>query len=507
MALVLRRRLTGEILLAAGGRWDRIERRFINERPPRARVIDLEESQVEFVRWFAAFLRDLREGRPRGVSVVLAAGDRRGGKTFALMLCAVALLIDVPSIASSATVGWAVSASYQERDEIDKLIQEQIPRAWYTPRKAPEYRYIFAHGSTLRNVSANDPETLRRGRVDVAVYNEAQKIPLAGLVNGVMGTADKGGIALLAANPPRRTVGEWVRELKIAVEEKRVEGVLHFGFSSKDNTQIDQPAKSRVGQIVRLLDPRAAQADDEGLWLPVGDRAYPKWSQSLIGEPPAYRLREITEQLLYEMTSVSYQFVAGGDFQGRPHQAAAILRVFEGENGPIYWFVDELLVEGTEYHLSDAAHERGYTPESMTWIADASGEWQNAKHNSAGGTSFDVLRSQRWNVQGPTEVQRPDRSRYSKNPDIDRRLGLVYLLMEQGRLRVDPRCAWLIESFEKCPLGENRYGRRRPYGKHAHVTDAAGYPLWFLEPKPGETGGWDASDIRVVRARPRPESW
>ena len=48
---------------------------------------------------------------------------------------------------------------------------------------------------------------------------------------------------------------------------------------------------------------------------------------------------------------------------------------------------------------------------------------------------------------------------------------------------------------------------RQPRGRYAHLTDALGYPLWWATPKPGEAGGWDASDIRIVRARPRPESW
>jgi hypothetical protein len=91
LALALRRWKTGEILLGAGGRWDRIERRFLPGPPERAKFIDLEESQVEFTRWFATFLRDLRQGRPRDVSLALAAGDRRGGKTFDLLLCTIAL--------------------------------------------------------------------------------------------------------------------------------------------------------------------------------------------------------------------------------------------------------------------------------------------------------------------------------------------------------------------------------------------------------------------------------
>src|SRR3954470_13817171 len=129
LALLLRRRKTGEILLAAGGRWDRIDRRFLAMQPPSARIIDLEESQVEFTIWFAGFLRDFREGRPRDVSLALAAGARRSGKTFGLLMAIIALVIDVPEIDGSSTIGWLVSASYQERDELDKAILEYIPAA------------------------------------------------------------------------------------------------------------------------------------------------------------------------------------------------------------------------------------------------------------------------------------------------------------------------------------------------------------------------------------------
>jgi len=504
LALLLRRRTTKEILLAAGGRWDRIEKRFTGERP-RFHVIDLEESQIEFTRWFAGFLCDLREGRPRDCSLALAAGERRGGKTFNLLVCALALLIDVPAIpidGGSPTVGWVVSASYQERDELDKIIREYIPPAWYTHRKAPEFRYTFAHGSSLRNVSADDPESLKRGRVDCVLYNEAQKIPIAALSNGIYGTADKGGIALLAANPPRRTIGEWVFHLKQAIDERAVQGARYFGFSSKDNTCVDQPARERVGEILRLLDPRAAKADDEGLWLPVGDRAYPKWSKKLVEKTPEISPKEITAPTLERLTFVRYRFVAGADFQGRPHQAGAVLRIFAGDDGPIYWFVDELIVEGTELHLSDEAYAHGYTPETLLWVPDASGSFQDAKH-SGNTTSYDALRSQRWNVQAPTEIKRPDRSRHPKNPDVDQRLGIMYRLMEAGRLRVDPRCKWLIESFRECPLGNNRFGKRKPYGKHSHITDAAGYAIYFLEPKPTDPIEIAPADIKIVRFKRR----
>ena len=112
LGLILRRKKTGEIILAAGGRWHTLEKKYLTDEtgrrlPPRkVRYIDLEESQVEFTRWFATFIADLRDGRPRDVSLALAAGDRRGGKTFDLLICTIALLIDIPRLDGSATLGW-----------------------------------------------------------------------------------------------------------------------------------------------------------------------------------------------------------------------------------------------------------------------------------------------------------------------------------------------------------------------------------------------------------------
>jgi hypothetical protein len=56
--------------------------------------------------------------------------------------------------------------------------------------------------------------------------------------------------------------------------------------------------------------------------------------------------------------------------------------------------------------------------------------------------------------------------------------------MEEGRIKVDPvKCKFLAEAFRECEL-KVVAGRRKPYGVYAHVTDAAGYVLWWLEPKP-----------------------
>jgi hypothetical protein len=216
--------------------------------------------------------------------------------------------------------------------------------------------------------------------------------------------------------------------------------------------------------------------------------------------PPA-GAPDITRQALRDagIWTETARHAAGCDFQGRPHQAAVIVKVFKGpdEHHPIFWLVDELLVEGTERHLSGELYDRGYKPETLTLIADASGEWQDGKHTNRE-TSFDILEADKWNVYPPTEIKRPE-SKAAANPRVERRLSLAYQLMDEKRLYVHPRCEWLIESLEKCPLRPARYGGRKPYGKHSHVTDAAFYALWKLEPKADDRRPpVRAEDIKIV---------
>lgn len=481
---MLRRAKTKETLLIAGGRWDRLDRKFLDQDPESCKYVDLEESQVPLTRWYAEWLRDFREGKPRDTSLAIAGGDRRGGKTFLGVTLTLATCIDVPLVGVTPIVSWMVSANYQERDELDREIRRILPTHWATYRKAPEFRYTFAHGAMLRNVSADDPETLKRGRVDICFANEGQKLPVLALSNAIYGTVDKGGIVLIAANPPRRQIGEWILSLKEAIDEKKLQGAKFFEFSSRNNTQIQQDSRSRVGGILQFIDPKAAAADDEGAWLPVGDRAYPKFNKKLnVGPTP--EVGDITAATLSKRLGRAYDYAGGCDFQGTPHHASAIVKIFQGPNGPIYWFCGEVVTEqGTEDDLIDDILDAGFAPENLFVVGDASGAWQDGKHQFRGRVSFDFFKARRFHIEPPQRPKGPDRSGRSRNPAIEDRLNLVFKLMEQGRLMVDPeRCPRLLEAFKECAL-KSINGKRKPCGRYAHITDAAGYVLYWLEPKP-----------------------
>jgi hypothetical protein len=138
------------------------------------------------------------------------------------------------------------------------------------------------------------------------------------------------------------------------------------------------------------------------------------------------------------------------------------------------------------------------------WIGDASGQWQDGKHQTSltGRRSFDIFKARRWNIQAPRK-KRTEKAEYSKNPAVADRLSLMFKLMSEGRIIVDPdHCPRLDEAFKECPLS-NINGRRLPSGKHAHITDAAGYVLYWLEPRPiPATGGRPGMGIITRDVRP-----
>ncbi len=507
LALALVRDKDSSTLLYAGGQWDRLEQCFTDVEPERCVKIHLEESQVPFTLWFSTFLADYRDGFAREVSLALNAGDRRGGKTFDSYFCQIAALIDVPRLPSGMpTIGWTISRTYRERDELDQLVANYIPDRFYHHQKAPEHRYTFPHGSYLRNLSADDPNSLKQGRVDFLLYNEPQKMSPRAIRNGLYGTADAGGLCVLAANPPDGPEGDWLRDLKDGIDEDpAIKPITRFfNFSSKDNTKIDQPARKRVAAIARKIDPEMSEADSEGTWRRWGDLAYPAWNGrpaergGLVGLPPEVGGKDITSLVTKREFYAPFLHVIGGDFQRRP-QAAAVMRIFEnvpGVTGCVYWFVDECGVKGTEIELSTElmGSPHGYTTGSneergAVWVGDCSGSYQGAERVK-GRTSYGLLESEGWKIFPAEVIKLPGKSDHPKNPAVAQRLGLLFRLMEARRIRVSPNCPWLIEAFAKCQLRKTETGTRVPKGRFAHITDAASYAVWRLEPKPrGKNSG------------------
>ena len=516
LCLALVAQTTQETILLAGGRWDRIDRRYLDRgAEERVQVIELAPSQVPFAQWYADQLGDMRDGYPRDVSLVLAAGDRRGGKTFDALACLWASLVDLPAINGWPTTTWAISRSFREREEIDQWVAKFIPRSWYSQLKAPEHRYTLQNGAILRNLSADDPDNLKQGRVDLCFYNEPQKMAAKAIVHGLFGTSDAAGLAILAANPPPAgdSRGEWLYDLKDAIDDEiRTQatalgreplGAVYFNFSSKGNPYIDAPARRRVGRLARLIDPAQGEADDAGEWKRPGDKALWEFSKhEHLQAVPAIGVVSCMKAIARIHAFGDWTQAAGVDFQSKPHIVAEILDAFGDPDHPIFWSLGELVLPRcTEAEFLEAFADKfgtRYEKNGLLWIGDASGAFQGSKHQAAEGErpSFETWQQAGWQII-PPKPPRPGGSGKARNPFVDERLQLANELLRLKRWFIDPTaCPWLAECAREAAT-KRLAGRRHLVGNQfAHAIDAATYPLWRLEPKPGDK--LNAGDFKPV---------
>lgn len=487
LCLVCRNRDTRETVLYAGGQWDQVTGNFTDAEPHNARFVDLHKGQVDFVAWYAKWLQDFREGYKRETSIALAGGDRRGGKTFSLFLSALAMAIDVPR-----SVVWSVSVANTERDELDRQLKEQLPASWYTYREWPKHQATFLNGSVLTNVSADDPDTTKRGRVDLVFLNEAQKMQRRVLTNAIKGTADRGGLAILAANPPENSKGEWVYDLHEAIQEGKFSKnkPKYFHFDSRLNPFIDQDANERAGEVLWILDPETARANDAGIWKRPGDLAYYAFARRInVKAPP--QLGDVTQEWTRRRLGRAYSFIGGYDPNDRPHHAMTFWKLYGDIENPILWAVDELLVENAdgEDHVLECVSQK-YDKESVVFVMDNSCFFQDSKHRRNGKNSSDYFRGWGYRAEMNQPPARNSKTGNPRNPPIELRVALVNKLLYQSedglkhaRMFVAPDCIHLIEALKKCASKKVRYGYG-PVGREAHITDTVGYVAWWIWPPP-----------------------
>ncbi len=483
LQLVLRER-DCDVVGRFGGKWDRLEERFAG-RSDACRVIDLNANQLEAVSFFITWQAKRQRGERREV-IAFIGGARRGGKSYVSVALGLAFAVDHPG-----SIVAIVSPTFSKRDQLERQLKALVPSSWGEFHGMPAPGLRLANGSVIQFIGASDPTALKRGRLDCVILDDNQDMAIDSLVMALPAVIDSGGLVIVAANPPRRFKGEHVLHLRQAVLDGRVEDARVIDIDPAGNTEIDAGTRVSVGKILAAIDPKASKADDLGLWLPTGDRVYlehldPK--RNLVAVPAT---GEITEEFARRRFSRAYARLGGCDFQSSPHNVAIIFRVYGTVDRPIYHAVDEVITppigspspDSTEEELLHDLEANGYGPERLAVVGDASGQQQDAKHTGPQRTSYSVFRSWRYKVVPPVE-KRSEKGLWSKNPPIEDRINLVNKLLSEGRFLIDPKgCPWLAECMRECPL-RTVDGRRKPYGKFTHASDAAAYFLFFAEPAP-----------------------
>jgi hypothetical protein len=498
LRVLLRVKGTRALLIDVGGRWDRRESRYLapGECTSPVKAITLWVNpgggQERAARWMARWLRGFIAGKhepdcERVWSVLLASG-RRGGKTtlgtYFLILCAVAL---------DGGRFWAVSPAQEETQEIRDIIEGILPPSWYRWRDDPRFTYYLANGSRLWMRSGHT--NLKRGRVDAALINEGQLTPQKAFVQVRGATSDKGGITIVAANPPDAPIGEWINdwyhEAKAGKRRSRL-----FELPPEENPEIRIESLHDLKEDI--TDEDTYRREVRGEFLPIGNRVWHAFGPRVnVVEPGAIALddgapravRRITDEFLRARLGRPFASVVGMDFQLTPHMAAVVRQFYECPWDPLNaldWTEDEVTVEGDENDLADELIGRGIVPADVFGVIDASGFWQDARRTK-GGSSAETLRQ-----RGFIHLRKPDRD-MEKNPPVSERMKVG-----NGRLRavipdgaggvagfrhysfVAPHCVETAKALAKYELKRGRPDRYSPY---AHISDAWSYPLWFFWPR------------------------
>ena len=504
--------LRAETILNAGGRWDYLTKTWAPEPAQAAVIFDLQESQVEFARWFARWLARYRlrqtdpaararEDADLDYAAYMLYGGRRGGKTTVLILASWAVAVDVPQAAGSETIVWLVSVANTERQEIDREIREWIPDDWHSYREWPQHQFTVRHGSVITHVSADNPETLKRGRADFVLLNEGAKMPRAVLDNSIGATADRGGIIVVASNPPRLQKGAWVRDVieqerEAAARQERYP-IRVLKLDHKGNAAIDRKARSRAGEVMRLLNPKLAAADDEGLVLAIGDLIFHEYDRVRHGILyPADIPPDITRQITKKLYGREMELIAGVDFQDKPFIYGSFYRVYGTVEKPTLWAVGEYWLKGSEEEFIEGLFSEGFvlrpegkeqrlvvqevTPHNVLWIGDSSASWQNSKHAHKEPPSFIFFRNAGCHIVAPTKILSAG-AKHPANPRKEHSYPQCNRLFKEDRIMISPHVKKLNEACKECVAVKGKYGLTAT-GEHAHPIDTLRYVAWYLDP-------------------------
>ncbi len=516
------RSFTGEPLFQAGGTWDQLTQQFI-ETPTglihSPHILTAEESQDAAARNFAAWLHRFTTGLPREISLEMFADNRRGGKTFFMVLWVLLTVLHVPRVKTGRMIGWLVVPNYPRQREIRETIAKILPTSWLKPGGPIQFTksdrcYRFCTGAELYIKSADDPDGLKEGGVPIIGINEAQQVQGKAAINCLGNNLDAGGLTILALNPPDSVRGLWCEDLYEAIVEtdpdtkkSRLPYARITTFPPGKNRRIEQSSRKGFASIVQVIDPKQEQRDNLGMWVSITDRCYPKWDQKNI-QPVPTAWEDGTVHVIGLMNcfrGASFPYGAGMDFNWRPYCATVRVKVLKAPErntlgapaGSYCYFVTEEVMNDisvgefwTEEGLARAMFAAGWSPQDTLIIADASGGWQGSSGRQRGKDadpetfSYRIMESYYWRIFPPQEsvqVHRRLRQKavieeHAQNPPVPMRINLMNQLLEQKRLFVDPKAERTAEAFRRCEAKN-----KKPVGKYSHAPDAAGYFIWRAE--------------------------
>lgn len=472
--------------LGYGGRWDRVDRRYVGA-AEHGRIETLIPSQDEIWTEYAEWLRRRVTGdwasyeRPY---TLMWRGGRRAGKSRAGLDALLAFAVAVPG-----SIVWAVAAKDKELDELRDVLRAHVPAEWARFHRASD-ELRFANGTVIRLLSGYKADNLKQGRCDLCLVNEAQKVDRKVWVQARGAVADTGGLVILACNPPDNPRGIWVQRLEERVEAGGAPTVRARFVDNQRNTAIDGGALEALRAELGETDHKTYRREVLGEYVPLDDTVISSFScESNVREVPD-DWTDVTREWCRIWANRSADTLVGCDFDLSPGCQGAVIRLYldPGENLVRAVQVDEVENADGEGGLAESLiglpylelpgapdRETLLDPDQTLLVADATGRTQEAGRHEKGASSWGFLRAAGFRPVGP---QHP---KGKGNPGTADRYSLHNLLCHSTagarRFLVRPSCTWAIESLREYPM---RNGRPARHDDHAHHVDAQGYALWYV---------------------------
>jgi hypothetical protein len=518
---------TDEVLIEVGGTWDHDRMQWSNQDPEKYQVIrvprgsDQEAPARELAKWLGLYAQGKngphwKRAMARRYYQMLLLGGRRAGKSHIAVVALAMFCFLKPG-----SLCWAVSPTVDETDELISALKTIVPRSCAKLKPVgttKAFSLHFANGSRLLMLSGHKPDGLKRGKTDLVLYNEAQKMSQKGLMQLRGAIGDSGGLIIITANPPDKEIGLYVEKLWDDAQAGKI-ACIAFKITAENNPFIVIESLHEMKSEMSDLEYRREIGGELG---PIGDATFHEFRSANVRSVPAGFI-DITASFTATRLPRKCAYVAGMDFQKDPHMVAVIVKFFRDPNDAdkldYMWIVDEFLVDDSDEEQLVAAIENCeawkadrsesselgkdfYTgdttdPNHVGVVADASGWFQDGAHQKGRRSDKRLI------AAGWRNLSKPQRDS-DRNPEISERVKITNALLcnglQQRRLFVEPHCVHTIKGLRTCPRKNGTMDRGSRY---SHVCDGVSYVAYRFFGKPRKKSEISSEYISVKIERKR----
>jgi hypothetical protein len=489
-----------EPLLVVGGRWDRMENRYADEASSAVQVM-LHRGQADAMRWFVEWIekhmavrrlrseegltaeqavREVWEDEEPVISTLLYGG-RRGGKSF--IAC---VFVGIVAVAIPGARIVCVSPEQDHTNEIREVLEEVLLAREWRDFKEATHTFRLVNGSVIELHTGNK-RNMKIGKIDFALTNEGQETNSL-ISQDISGNLiDVAGLQIVTANPPRSTLGAWVKTWHKGITDGHRPESRQFFLNPQRNPHVSQLVLSQQRRGLGELRYRREVLGD--MSTPYVDVVFDAYSDSVNLLPfLPVGWRDVTYRVTAKWFGGGVKQIVGTDFDKRAGCSWSSMRFYLRHDDAALedavlviercdvGIKDEKVMARRLHEVVDKFDFPMFRPDDTIIVGDASGEWQSTKRDHTNPkkiTSFEHLEQEGWNVIKPDEDK-------AGNPKAMDRFDLANGLLRQTEdaepvIYVLRDALEVVESLRAYP---SKNGRPARTSEHAHPADTWTYVAW-----------------------------